>query len=192
MSTSTATHLWTAFLGVWQRLLVLFGVCWCCLVSVGVCCCPEVCRDTWRRCLRAFEWSVSMFVGFECVYGCIGVLRPWMVQQMLFIRKAPNGKITHTWKFWNIKIAKPSHISSLKIMELSHFLPDFTRDQNLLLRVKTVSLQNFHKKLLKMGCNKNVCCTCTILRNYISLARTETSILPYYRTKIISFKACSF
>ena len=68
----------------------------------------------------------------------------------------------------------------------------FTRDQNLLLRVKTVSLQNFHKKLLKMGCNKNVCCTCTILRNYISLARTETSILPYYRTKIISFKACSF
>ena len=71
------------------------NVCWCCLVSVGVCCCPEVCRDTWRRCLRASEWSVSMFVGFECVYGCIGVLRPWRVQQMLFIGKAPKGKI-HT------------------------------------------------------------------------------------------------
>ena len=75
---------------------------------------------------------------------------------------------------------------------IQRFLPDFTRDQNLLLRVKNSITAKFSQKLLKMRCNKNVCCTCTILRNYISLARTETSILPYYRTKIISFKACSF
>ena len=43
------------------------NVCWCCLVSVGLCCCPKVSRDIWRRCLRAFGWSVCMFVGFQCV-----------------------------------------------------------------------------------------------------------------------------
>ena len=50
-----------------QPFWVSGNVCWCSLVSVGVCCCPEVSRDTWKRCLRAFGWSVCIFVGFECV-----------------------------------------------------------------------------------------------------------------------------
>ena len=50
-----------------QPFWVSGNVCWCCLVSVGVCCCPEVSRDTWKRCLKAFGWSVWMFVGFELV-----------------------------------------------------------------------------------------------------------------------------
>ena len=43
-----------------QPFWVSGNVCWCCLVSVGVCCCPELSQDTWRRCLRAFGWSVCM------------------------------------------------------------------------------------------------------------------------------------
>ena len=46
-----------------QPFWVSGNVCWCSLVSVGVCCCPEVSRDTWKRCLRAFGWSVCIFVG---------------------------------------------------------------------------------------------------------------------------------
>ena len=42
MSTRTATHPWTAFLGVWGSLLLSFGVCWSLLVSAVVLICPEI------------------------------------------------------------------------------------------------------------------------------------------------------
>ena len=114
MSTWAATHPWTDF---WVPGIV----CWCLLVSVGVCCCPELSRDNWRRWLWAYGWSVCMFMGFGCVLGCFGVFRPCMVQQMLYIGSASKGKTPLTWNLWNIKIPKPPYISSLKIIGLLQF-----------------------------------------------------------------------
>ena len=45
-----------------------------------------------------------------------------MLTQMLWIRKASEGKIPHSWHFWNIKIPKPPYISSIKIIGSLHFL----------------------------------------------------------------------
>ena len=96
MSTWTAVHPWTAFLGVWECLSLLFGVCWC---------------------LRAYRRSVCIFVGFKCVYGCIGKCSDLIWCRMLYI-----GKTSHTWQFWSIKIPKPPYIRSLKVIGFLHFL----------------------------------------------------------------------
>ena len=121
MSTWAATHPWTTFLCALERLVV----------SVGVCCCPELSRDTWRRCLRAYGWGVCMLVGFGCVEVCIDVLRPCMVQQMLYIWKSSLGKIPHTCQFWNIKITKPPYISSLKTIGFMYFLNFWVRQKKI-------------------------------------------------------------
>ena len=44
--------------------LVSGDVCWCRFPSVGDLCCPQLSWDTRKRRLRAYEWSVSMFVRF--------------------------------------------------------------------------------------------------------------------------------
>ena len=62
-----------------------------------------------------------MFVRFGCVY-CIWVFRPCMVKQMLYIGKAPKGKIPHIWHLWNLKIPKPRYVSSLKTIGLLHLI----------------------------------------------------------------------
>ena len=75
MSTWTATHPWTAFLGVWECLSVLFGVCWCLLLSWIV---PRYLDSrSWRRCLRVYRWSVCIFGGLNASKGvqeCSGLL----------------------------------------------------------------------------------------------------------------------
>ena len=43
------------------------------LASVCHFCCHELSVDVWKRCLRAFKWSVCMFFGFGCVKCCTGV-----------------------------------------------------------------------------------------------------------------------
>ena len=48
--------------------------------------------------------------------------RSCMVKQMLYIGKAPKGKIPHIWHFWNIKIPKPPYISTLWIIGSLHLL----------------------------------------------------------------------
>ena len=103
--------------------------CWRHLVSVGVHCCPELSRDTWRRCLWANIYAyvyaqeknvyrVSMWLR---VYRGVQS-RPCMVQPLLYNRNVPKGKTPQAWHFWNIKIPKPPYISSLKIIGLLHFL----------------------------------------------------------------------
>ena len=94
------------------------GVCWCLMVSVSVLCCLKM----WRGCLRSVsECCLWTCVRFRCVWGCIWVFWPCMVQQMPYIGKAPKGKIPCTWHFWNIKIPKPPYISSLKMVGFVHF-----------------------------------------------------------------------
>ena len=70
MSAWTATHPQIVFWGAWD----------CLLVSGGVCCCPELSRDTWRRWLWAYGWSVCMFMGFGCVFNTNRVF--WSVQAL--------------------------------------------------------------------------------------------------------------
>ena len=109
-------------------MLTLNGICWCLLVSFGV----------WRRLFVSYGvwrceegvWGVSKRISECCLWTClrfgslcesIWVFRLCMVQQLLNIGKSPEGKIPHTWHFWNLKIQKPPYISFLKIIGLLHF-----------------------------------------------------------------------
>ena len=109
------------FEDVWPfRLIsmVVAVVFWCLMVSVSVSCCLEI----WGGCLRSF--SKGIWVLFMdrckvwCIWGCIWVFRPCIVQQTLFFGKALKVKIIHTWHFWNVKIPKPPYEISLKIIGL--------------------------------------------------------------------------
>ena len=104
----------------------LFGVsgniCWCCLVSVVVQNCPEVPGGgVWEHegevCV--FLWALDACKGVYCI--CIEVFSPSMVHKMLYNWKALKGKILHTWRFWNIKRAKPPY-KLPEIIWLFHFL----------------------------------------------------------------------
>ena len=108
----------------WHQMVVAV-VFWCLMVSVSVSCCLEI----WGGCLRSFSkgiWVLFMDTcKVWCIWGCIWVFRPCIVQQMLFIGKALKVKIPLTWHFWNIKIPKPPYKSSLEIIGLWHFLKNF-------------------------------------------------------------------
>ena len=116
------------FKDAWRLMLTLNGICWCLLVSFGV----------WRRLFVSYGvwrceegvWGVSKRISECCLWTClrfgslcesIWVFRLCMVQQLLNIGKSPEGKIPHTWHFWNLKIQKPPYISFLKIIGLLHF-----------------------------------------------------------------------
>ena len=105
----------------WHQMVVAV-VFWCLMVSVSVSCCQEI----WGGCLMSF--SKGIWVLFRdtckvwCIWGCIWVFRPCIVQQMLFFGKALKVKIPITWHFWNIKIPKPPYKRCLKIIGLWHFL----------------------------------------------------------------------
>ena len=83
-STWTITHPQTAFWmsgDVFGRLLV--SVC-----HFG---CPKLSIDVWKRCLRAFKWSVSMFFGFDLsngVYECSGLAGSSKCSTLEYFRKA--------------------------------------------------------------------------------------------------------
>ena len=100
-------------------LLLSFGTWWCLLVSHVVWRCGE---GVWGVFQRVSECCLRTCVRFRCIWGCIWLFRPCIVQQMLFIGKALKVKIPLTWHFWNIKIPKPPYKSSLKIIGLFHFL----------------------------------------------------------------------
>ena len=92
---------------------------WRPLLSYVVC----RCRRVSKKFLKGYLIAVYCFVQSLIAYkGVKGVLRPCVVYQMLYIGKAPRGKFSHTWQFWNIKIPKPPNLSSLKIIGFLHFL----------------------------------------------------------------------
>ena len=102
------------------------GACWCLLVPDGV---FLVSYGVWRW--EEGVWGFTQSVYECCLWTCVRVslrLRVYMSVLALYgaanalIGKAPKGKIPCTWHFWNIKIPKPPYISSLKIIELIHFL----------------------------------------------------------------------
>ena len=103
------------FKDVWQFVLTWNGVCWCLLVSYVVWRCKE---GVWGVFQSVSECCLWTCVRFRCVWGCIWVFWPCMVQEMPCIGKAPKGKIPRTWHFWNIKIPKPPYKRSLKIIGL--------------------------------------------------------------------------
>ena len=119
-------------------MLTLNGICWCLLVSFGV----------WRRLFVSYGvwrceegvWGVSKRISECCLWTClrfgslcesIWVFRLCMVQQLLNIGKSPEGKIPHTWHFWNLKIQKPPYISFLKIIGLLHFWNFWVRQKKI-------------------------------------------------------------
>ena len=116
------------FKDAWRLLLTLNGICWSLLesfgvwrrllVSYGVWRCEE---GVWRVSERVSECLLWTCLRFGFLRGSIWVFRPCMVQQMLHIGNASKGKTPRTWHLWNIKIPKPSYISSLKITGLLHF-----------------------------------------------------------------------
>ena len=77
-----------------QPFWVSGNVCWCSLVSVGVCCCPEVSRDTWRSC-------ESIWV--KCMYVCRVWMRLWVYRSVKALNGAANAL------YWKISERQNSH-----------------------------------------------------------------------------------
>ena len=96
------------------------------LVSVGHFWCPKLSGMSGEGVWEHISEVVSFLIGFGSVRGCIWVFRPCRVQEMLYDGIAPKGKIPSTWHFLNIKIPKPSYISSLKITGVANFFHFFT------------------------------------------------------------------
>ena len=67
-----------------------FGVCWFLLVSILVLNCPEI--PGGGDC----EHMGEVYVCFINIVYCFGVLRPCMVQQMLYIGNASTDKTPRT------------------------------------------------------------------------------------------------
>ena len=91
-------------------------VLYCLMLSVDV---RRVSKKFLKGYLIAVYWFVQSLIAYK---GVKGVLRPCVVYQMLYIGKAPRGKFSHNWQFWDIKIPKPPNLSSLKIIGFLHFL----------------------------------------------------------------------
>ena len=107
MSTRTATHPWTAFLGVWGSLLLSFGVCWSLLVSAVVLICPA--WDIWRRCLKAYRWIYVCLWGLNASKGvseCSGHVwcRKYPVLEKLQKAKFHAPDTFETSKYQNLPI----------------------------------------------------------------------------------------
>ena len=101
--------------------MVVAVVFWWLMVYVSVSCCLEI----WGGYLRSFSkgiWVLFMDTcKVWCIWGCIWVFRPCIVQQTLFIGKAFKVKIIHTWHFWNTKIPQPPYKSSLNHCLMAFF-----------------------------------------------------------------------
>ena len=113
-------------------------------------------------------WALFMDVcKFWCIWGCIWEFRPSMVQQMLWIRKASEGKIPYTWHFWNIKTPKPPYISSIKIIGFLHFLKLFGMlENNYLWQSFWITLYIWEKKSQRA---ESICCCQELSYIYLSL-----------------------
>ena len=87
------------------------NICWCSLVPVGVCCYSKLSWDIWKWCQRTW---VKCLWGSGMRQRCIGVSRPYIVQQMQMLRKEK----FHTSD--TFETYQNTFISSVKIIGLLH------------------------------------------------------------------------
>ena len=99
------------------------SVCWCLLVSVGIC---------WRLVLSGDVWGVPLgvsegiWVVFRQIWGawmCLGVIwvsSPFWTEQIALFWHSHEVQELFTWLYWDIKISKCPDISFPKITGLCH------------------------------------------------------------------------
>ena len=116
---------WTAPPHNREDLFWLSGnICWCSLVPVGVCCYSKLSWDIWKWCQRTW---VKCLWGSGMRQRCIGVSRPYIVQQMQMLRKEK----FHTSD--TFETYQNTFISFVKIIGLLHVMIfGSTKNYNLL------------------------------------------------------------
>ena len=74
----------------------------------------EVSENITKKCMYAYQVRMRLRVS----------MRLCMVKKMLYIEKAPKGKIPNTWHFWSVKIPKLPYITSVQITGLLPWLSE--------------------------------------------------------------------
>ena len=101
------------------------------------------------------------------------MIRPCLVEQMLFIGKPPKGIISHTWQFWNINISKPTYISSQEMIKSFNFLSSsiFFTIYSLYWSPCRIDKKSNYSWVIGESKYKNTrfCCFCLICRNLRAL-----------------------
>ena len=116
-----------------QLMFTSFDIFWCQIVYFSVLWCLKM----WRGRLMSFLKVIGVLIidvskVWVPLRGYMSVQAMYAAPIVLFyIGKAPKGKISHTWRFWNIRIAKPPYIGSLKSLDYCTFLNFWVRQKKI-------------------------------------------------------------